>query len=157
MEEIATNITNEEDAKSQISNLEQENEYDAKNPEYCNQESNLMDVAHETIDYDEVIAKDLEILRSEFPELSGLSDITQLDNPIRYAALRDIGLDPTEAYLATTKRSKNDTRSHLTVAYGKNATSPKGMMSQRELSEAREIFSGLADSEIQRLYRKVTT
>ena len=105
MEEIATNITNEEDAKSQISNLEQENEYDAKNPEYCTQESNLMDVAHETIDYDEVIAKDLEILRSEFPELSGLSDITQLDNPIRYAALRDIGLDPTEAYLATTKRS----------------------------------------------------
>ena len=111
----------------------------------------------ESVDYEELIASDLNLLRSEFPELKDISDITELDNPIRYAALRDLGLDPAEAYMATAKRVKRDNRAHLTAAYGKSAVTPGGMMSQRELAEARELFGNLSDSEIQRLYRKVTT
>lgn len=108
-----------------------------------------------SVDYDALIAEDIATLKSAFPELSALDSITELDNPIRYAALRDLGLSAEEAYLATTKRAKRDNRAHLTTAYGKNATPPASTMSQRELSEARELFGNLSDLEIQRLYKRV--
>ena len=111
--------------------------------------------AENTVDYEALIEEDLATLKSEFPELASLGSITDLDNPIRYAALRDLGLSPGEAYLATAKRVKRDNRAHLTTAYGKNATPPASTMSQRELSEARELFGNLSDLEIQRLYKRV--
>ena len=107
------------------------------------------------VDYERVMAEDLLALKSEFPELSHAQSITELDNPLRYAALRDLGLSPVEAYLATAKRTKRDNRSHLTTAYGKNATPPEGIMTQRELAEARNLFGSLSDTEIRRLYKRV--
>lgn len=107
------------------------------------------------VDYAAMIEEDIATLKGEFPELASLGSITELDNPIRYAALRDLGLSAEEAYLATTKRVKRDNRAHLTAAYGKNAASPTSTMSQRELSEARELFGNLSDLEIQRLYKRV--
>ena len=107
------------------------------------------------VDYAAMIEEDIATLKGEFPELASLGSITELDNPIRYAALRDLGLSAEEAYLATTKRVKRDNRAHLTTAYGKSATSPSSMMTQRELSEARELFGNLSDLEIQRLYKRV--
>ena len=56
-----------------------------------------------SIDYAAIAEEDLRILKEEFPELYGASDITELDDPLRYAALRDLGLSPREAYLATAK------------------------------------------------------
>lgn len=108
------------------------------------------------VDYEALIASDLEKLRAEFPELRGISDITDLNNPLRYAALRDLGLTPEEAYMATAKRRVSDTRSHLRTAHGKGAVTSVGMMSQHELATARELFPGMSDSELQRLYKKVT-
>ena len=89
------------------------------------------------------------------PELSELGDISELNNPLRYAALRDLGLSPAEAYLATAKRSpRRDNRSHLsairTVSYA-----PQGSMSESELIAAREIFTDISDAEIRKLYKKV--
>lgn len=107
------------------------------------------------IDYDEIIRNDLRELRSRFPELSGIEDITDLENPIRYAELRDLGLSPREAYLATSeRRHRTDTRRHLSSAVPKRAAMPSGL-SQSELSEARELFSGLSDAELNRLARRV--
>ena len=107
-------------------------------------------------DYDELIRRDLEALRGEFRELAQLRDITELNNPMRYAALRDLGLSPAEAYMATRKRApKKDNRSHLVSAVARAAASPIGGMSRRELEEARNLFSGLSDSEIQGLYKRV--
>ena len=109
------------------------------------------------IDYHELARRDVESLRSEFPELAGLSSITELENPMRYAALRDMGLEPREAYLATTRRvRKPDTRSHLISAAPKSVHTPKSSMYGEELSNARALFSDMTDSEIQNLYRKVT-
>ena len=108
------------------------------------------------IDYEKIIEDDLAELRSEFHELSDVTSITELNNPLRYAALRDLGLSPTEAYLATKKRVPADTRAHLDTAYGRRASSPYGSMPQRELTAARELFGDLSDADIQRLYRKVT-
>ena len=114
------------------------------------------ETAEEEIDYEALIASDVQALKSEFPELRGIKDVTDLDNPLRYAALRDLGLTPAEAYLATAKRRAQDNRAHLRSAHGRSAALSMGMMSQHELTAARDLFPGLSDSEIQRLYKRVS-
>ena len=110
----------------------------------------------EAVDYEALVNSDIEALKSEFPELQDITDITDLNNPLRYAALRDLGLSPAEAYMATAKRRTQDTRAHLRSAHGKSAAANVGMMSQYELATARDLFPGLSDLELQRLYKKVT-
>ena len=112
--------------------------------------------APESIDYEALIASDVEALRSQFPELRGIKDITDLNNPLRYAALRDLGLTPEEAYLATAKRHTQDTRAHLRSAHGRSAAASASIMSHQELSVARELFPNLSDADLQRLYKRVT-
>lgn len=115
------------------------------------------DEAEEGVDYSIIAREDILSLKSEFPELSAISDITGLDDPLRYAALRDLGLSPAEAYLATQgKRRARDNRSHL-VASPTIASASKGAISEREMEAARDIFPGISDSEIRKLYRKVTS
>lgn len=107
-------------------------------------------------DYAKIVREDIAALSAEFPELKGLSDITELENPLRYAALRDLGLTPAEAYLATSKRQRaRDNRSHL---YGAPIINSKrsGAVPETEMVAAREIFSDMSDAEIRRLYKKVT-
>ena len=110
----------------------------------------------EAVDYEALIADDIEALKAEFPELRDITEITDLNNPLRYAALRDLGLSPAEAYMATAKRKSQDSRAHLRSAHGRNAATEAGMMSQYELATARELFPGMSDSDLQRLYKKVT-
>lgn len=116
---------------------------------------NDVNEANVETDYAELAKKDARELRSEFPELSQLSSVTELDDPIRYGALRDLGLTPREAYLATRKSPKVDNRSHLrptrSVARG---AAP--LMTEAEMNAAREIFSGVSDAEIRQLYKRVT-
>ena len=107
------------------------------------------------VDYSAVVLEDLKILREEFAELASISDICELNNPLRYAALRDLGLSPVEAYLATAKRVKKDNRSHL-VATRTVSVEKNGAMSDSELAAAREIFSGISDRELRKLYKRVT-
>ena len=110
-------------------------------------------------DYAALIENDLEILRNAIPGLEGLRDISELENPVRYGALRDLGLSPEEAFRATTtsqRRPKTDNRSHLRSSAPRAVHSPESNISYRELAIAREIFSGVSDTEIQRLYKKVT-
>jgi hypothetical protein len=149
--DVNENITAEdEDTKSEIiPEAEEENTVSDER-----QETEADDV--DAVDYETLIASDLDALRSEFPELKGISEITELNNPLRYAALRDLGLSPAEAYMATAKRRTQDTRAHLRSAHGRNAATTMGMMSQYELATARELFPGMSDSELQRLYKKVS-
>lgn len=112
---------------------------------------------NDDIDYAAVVARDVAELRSQFSELSELTNITELANPMRYAALRDLGLTAAEAYLATSPRAKRaDTRAHLTGTVPKGASLPRGSMSSAELDAARDIFTGMSDAQIQALYKKVT-
>ena len=103
-----------------------------------------------------ILAKDVEDLKLEFPELHELSDISELDNPTRYAALRDLGLTPREAYLATSSAQKQDNRSHLRPTPAVNTRRPASSMTMREWQIARSLFENLSDGEIEKLYRKVT-
>ena len=141
-----TSLPDDEDAKSEL----------IKSGEETLPEDSDAAAVSETVDYEALIAEDLDTLRAEFPELRGIKDITYLNNPLRYAALRDLGLTPEEAYMATAKRRAQDTRAHLKSAHGRNAAASMGMMSQPELTMARDIFPGLSDAELQRLYKRVT-
>jgi hypothetical protein len=109
-------------------------------------------------DYEALIEKDLEELRNSIPGLEDLSDISELENPVRYGALRDLGLSPREAYMATTgeRKTRSDNRAHLRSSVPRAVHSDSSDMPYRELALAREIFSGVSDAEIQRLYKKVT-
>ena len=117
------------------------------------------DEIQEGEDYLALIEEDLKSLREAIPELQDIKDISELENPVRYGALRDLGLSPAEAYRATTterQRRRSDNRQHLRSSVPKSVSVPTGGMSYRDIEMAREIFSGISDSEIQRLYRKVT-
>lgn len=107
-------------------------------------------------DYEKIIERELSELRRTVPELYDISDITELENPMRYAALRDLGLSAREAYLATSeRRARRDNRAHLTPAAPRRAGSPGGTMSREELSAARELFGGMGDAELVALYKRV--
>lgn len=103
----------------------------------------------------ELLASDLQELRQEFPELNSVKDITELQNPSRYAALRDLGLTPKEAYLATTPQNR-DNRTHLRTSPSSSARPPISSMTGREWQIARSLFENMSDSEIEKLYKKVT-
>ena len=110
-------------------------------------------------DYSEVEKADVAELKSTFPELEELNSITELKNPMRYAALRDLGLSPKEAYLATeeTRRpARYNNRSHLVGAVPAQSYGNYLSMTKNELESARQIFGDLSDAELQRLYKKVT-
>lgn len=99
---------------------------------------------------------DLEKLKISFPELRGVKDISFISGASRYGELRALGLTAEEAYLATRGRRTADSRAHLTDSFPREARAPASSMSRQELLAARELFSGLDDSQIIKLYRKVT-
>ena len=111
--------------------------------------------AENEVDYAAVVEEDIRTLREEFRELSSLTDICELDDPMRYAALRDLGLTPAEAYLATARKRRGDNRSHLHSSVPKHSAFPGPGISESELTAAREIFPDMSDNEIRQLYRKV--
>ncbi len=106
-------------------------------------------------DIGEMLGEELSQLKETFPELAGVSDITEIKNPLRYAALRDLGLSPCEAYLAARGPVRtSDNRSHLSSSAPK-VTGRGASMPKDELIRMRELFYGMSDSEIQRLWRRV--
>lgn len=108
-------------------------------------------------DYAALAVSDMKELIALFPHLEGKTSVSELENPLRYAALRDLGLTPREAYLATASHTPaHDNRSHLRSAVPRGAGAMGATMSARELEDARELFSGLSDSEIHKLYKRVT-
>ncbi|MBQ7314880.1 MAG: hypothetical protein IJW83_02615 [Clostridia bacterium] len=111
-----------------------------------------------SIDYAALEAADIDALRHEFPELLSLRSLTELQQPARYGALRDLGLSPKEAYLATETRRAQlpDNRSHLRSAIPHAVGGSGESISAAELAAARELFLGLSDHEIRKLYKKVT-
>ena len=126
-------------------------------PEIENENESEEDGSTDAVDYGDIEKQDLEELRTLFPHLKGIESITELQNPLRYAALRDLGLTPREAYMATNEPiQRYDNRSHLRSSVPKGATAPSGILSSSELEAARELFSGLSDREIQKLYKKVS-
>ena len=109
------------------------------------------------VDYASVLNSDIEELKAAFPELNLMENISELADPIRFGALRDLGLSAKEAYLASGgKKRAYDNRTHLVSSVPGGARSAADGISRQELDLARELFAGMSEAEIQRLYRKVT-
>ena len=100
---------------------------------------------------------DLDELKREFPELVATESLSDIEGAVRYGALRDLGLTPSEAYRATRKSApRANTRAHLSPAVPRMAASPSTGISREELRVMRDVFGDISDSDIRRLYKKVT-
>ncbi len=110
-----------------------------------------------TPDYAAMAAADVLAIRAEFPDVS-IDTLCDLQNPTRYAELRELGLSVKEAYFATERRGEKriDNRSHLQSAVPRAVVGSAEGISREELETARDLFSGLSDHEIRKLYKKVT-
>ena len=109
------------------------------------------------VDYAAVLGADIEELKTSFAELGTMQSIDELADPIRFGALRDLGLTAKEAYLASGgKKRTYDNRTHLFASVPASARSAVAGISRQELDIAKSLFDGMSDSEIQKLYRKVT-
>lgn len=107
------------------------------------------------IDYAELEKEDLISLKSEFTEVMYMKSLGELKNPKRYGELRDMGLSPKEAYLASGGRAqKRDNRQHLHSRVPSMARESR-MMPEGDLMAAKSIFGDISEAEIIRLYNRV--
>ena len=111
----------------------------------------------EATDYARLAAEDLLALKAQFPALRSLTSLLELPDAVRYAELRELGLSPREAYLATggTPRQRADNRSHLLSAVPRRSALGTELPTSEEMAEARRLFADLTDAQIHRLYKKV--
>lgn len=111
------------------------------------------------VSYEALEEEDLRTLKGDFPELADTVSLSALSDPVRYGELRELGLSPREAYLATEGRRtvrQRDTRSHLGSSVGRTASPAGGRLGAAELYAARDLFPSLSDGEIEALFRRVT-
>ena len=107
-------------------------------------------------DYSRLVDEDMRSLSEELTDGRELR-ITDLKDPLRYGALRDLGLTPKEAYLASGGRKERaDNRAHLSSSVPRRMAASFSEIPRAELDAARELFSDMSDSEIRNLYKKVT-
>lgn len=154
IEELDTEIGTQEASLNEDCEAEAEEPTEAEEGNAVGKKDEKSDTP--PVDYERLAEEDAAELRTLFPELDTLKSITELENPLRYAALRDLGLTPEEAYLATTRRKRADNRSHLNASVPRHSSTPSSSMSEAELAAARELFPDISDAKIRSLYKKVT-
>lgn len=154
MDELEVNDTLNEVADGNFMHEDNETEQISDEPEAQKYTEDYD--TEQNVDFAKRVEEDLEQIRNEFPSLYGINDITDLKNPLRFGALRDLGLTAKEAFLASGgAKSGYDNRAHLTSSVPKRASS--GIeMTRKEYEIAKDLFSELSDSEIKKLYKKVT-
>ena len=108
------------------------------------------------IDYERLLNEDMRELSETVAEGRAIT-VTDLKDPLRYGALRDLGLSPREAFLATGGlNGAEDNRAHLYSSVPRARSSPYKDIPRDHLELARELFDGMSDTDILTLYRKVT-
>lgn len=113
------------------------------------------------------MAADLAEVQGFYPETKGLKAITEISNFGVFAELRDKGLTPKQAYAAANpdgvrasvaksvkQQLLNETKGHLRSAVPKGSKDNSITMSNKQLSEWRDLFPNLSDKEIVALYRQ---
>lgn len=126
-------------------------------------------------EFEKKMAADLAAVQAEYPETAKYGSVKDFPNFRRFAQMRDAGLSPEEAYIAShskeatsavarkageraaataKQKSLNGTKSHLRSNVPKGTKGESFTMSRRELQEYRELFPGKSDKEIAALYRQ---
>lgn len=112
---------------------------------------------------------DLKELHAAYPETKQYSHIKDLPADVRgkFGKFRDMGLSAKEAYAAANpdgarqavadsvkKQAQHDSKAHLKSSVPKPSKPDAIAMSKAELKELREIFQGMSDAEIKKLYKQ---
>lgn len=137
-----------EEAASEIEEASASRESDGDTPE---------DALPDGADHATRAEMDTEILRALFPEMEGRT-LADLPSPRRYGELRELGLSPEEAYLASGARPRvrsDNGKSHLSATAPRRAVGRATSMSQAEMRAASELFPGMSGRDILSLYKRV--
>ena len=147
--------TENEDIKS-ASDVTEEAEKETAQPSPTDDAPAAPENSADNTDYAELVKADMQELSMEFSTKDPLK-ITDLKNPLRYGALRDLGLTPKEAFLASGgKKERADNRAHLSSSVPRKISTSFTEIPRAELDAARELFGDISDTEIRNLYKKVT-
>lgn len=116
--------------------------------------------------FNEKIAADLAEVQAAYPDAKAYASVKDFPNFKEFGRLRDLGLSPKQAYIAshpdavrqnvaaaTRQQSLNDTKKHLKPAVSKASRDNTITMTKKELAECRDLFPGMSDREIMKLYR----
>ena len=108
-------------------------------------------------DYAKMAADDLAEIKRLDAAYAPAKHLGDLPFAMRFAELRDMGLSVREALAAAAPRfDRADGRAHLRAVAPHGAkAAPEGLAGE-EMKNARTLFYGLSDSEINTLYRRVT-
>ena len=145
-------LTAVEDATPPESPVAEEAGPDAKE----SSDDNLTEEVKETIDYERLAAEDLAQIKRLDPSFAAASHLSELPFARRYAQLRDLGLSVTEALAAAYPRfERADGRRHLRAIAPRGSRTPEDGLSRDGMKEAKSLFAGLSETEINALYRRV--
>lgn len=112
---------------------------------------------------------DLKELHAAYPETKQYSHIKDLPADVRgkFGKFRDMGLSAKEAYAAANpdgarqavadsvkKQAQHDSKAHLKSSVPKPSKPDAIAMSKAELADWREMFPGMSDAEIRKLYKQ---
>lgn len=100
------------------------------------------------------VKADIDAINIRFPDAK-ISSLEDIKNSSQYVALRDKGVSPEEAY-AQVIQPKEDGKKHMTATASKTTPSRGAQMTAFEKRAARDLFPGMSDAEIQKLYKRVS-
>ena len=115
------------------------------------------EAAEESVDYARLAAMDLAEIKRLDPSYAPASHLGDLPFARRFAELRDLGLSVKEALAAAAPRFEAyDSRAHLRAVSPRGARATEGTLDRDRMKEAKLLFSGLSEGEINALYRRVS-
>ena len=101
--------------------------------------------------------EDLAEIKRLDPSYAPAAHLGELPFARRFAELRDLGLSVKEALAAASPRFQSyDGRAHLRAVAPRGARAPEGVLDRDRMKEAKLLFSGLSEGEINALYRRVS-
>ena len=115
-------------------------------------------------DFERMANEDLSEIKRLFPSFSELSHVRELDRAERFGEMREAGFSVEEALLATNyerifetivKKARSiNGKSHLVSRVPTSSGGDARGMTSEEMRNAKEMFSGLSEREIQSLYKR---
>ena len=109
------------------------------------------------IDYEALAAEDLAEIKRLDPSYAPAAHLSELPFARRFAELRDLGLSVAEALAAASPHTGyKDGRSHLRAIAPRGRGGTEGTLDRARMKEAKLLFSGLSEGEINALFRRVT-
>ena len=155
MEEQLTQQTPEEEAPAQTYKGE-ETPNAVPGDEETEHSETEAEEEHE-VDYATLAAEDLAQIKKLDPSYAPAAHLSERPFARRFAELRDLGLSVSEALAAAAPRFEGrNGKSHLRTLAPRGSRGTAGSLDRAQMKEAKLLFSGLSEAEINALYRRVS-